>query len=103
MWHHRRRDHLRLRLDRWLCLGQQLGLSQPCTPNNQLAAKDPALFHRNRFRRHVAIEHGIAMNNDRAFRDDFTGHSATDFDGLDPDPPEKLDNGFPLHQNMFRR
>ena len=37
-----------------------------------------------------AIEHGVAMNNDGSFRDDFAGHSSADFDAFDPDPPEKL-------------
>ena len=32
-----------------------------------------------------------------------TGHPAADFDALDSNPPEELDDRFPLHQNMLRR
>src|SRR5437868_13226658 len=42
------------------------------------------------------------MNNDRPFRDNFAGHPAANFDALDSHPPEKLDDRFPLHQNVLR-
>ena len=43
------------------------------------------------------------MNNDCSFRNDFACHTAADFDALDSNPPEELDDRFPLHQNMLRR
>ena len=43
------------------------------------------------------------MNNDRSIRDDLTCHPATDFDALDSNPPEELDDRFPIHQNVLRR
>ena len=43
------------------------------------------------------------MNNDRSFSDDFAGHPAADFDALDSNPPEELDDRFPIHQDVLRR
>ena len=89
---HRRRNLLGRRRDRRLGFGQQLSLSQPGIPNNQLTAKDSAFFHRNRFRGHVSVEHGIAMNDDSRFRDNLPSHLTADFDALDTNSPKKLDH-----------